>query len=162
MHTLTADMIRVVRHSNGSNGPLHNRLFHVFVDRYALKDARGRMRRFALPSSARKAALHFIAEHNQTRVPACVQAGATCAGHSRGTPASEPCDASEVPARRWTRHGRTLNYDGIEAFCIVRMLAENGTAQLSPTTCDAIASYVCDVLNSVDVDALTRLWTSKP
>lgn len=165
MNKLTDDMIRITSDAIGANGrAVQNRNLVVYIGHHALKDKRGRQRRFESRNAARAAARAFIAEHNQTNIPACVASmGCLCAGHARGNPVGDACDASEVPAERWTRQGCTLSYDGAEAINVSRIVGgDNGKPKLSPTTCDAIADYVCCMLNTVDVDALTRVWMRDP
>jgi len=60
----------------------------------------------------------------------------------------------------WSREGRILHYDGERAIDVVRYVDSLGNAKFSPTMCDAIASYVCDALNRVNVDALHGAWMS--
>lgn len=164
MNKLTEDMIRVTRDPSGASGRLiRDRVLIVYVGHHALKDKRGRQRRFGRDGAARRAARAFIAEYNQTHIPACVLSmNCLCAGHARGIPANEACDTTEVPAERWTRQGRVLSYDGVEAIHIERMVDDCSKAKLSPVACDAIADYVHSMLNSIDIDALTRMWMRKP
>jgi len=163
VNKLTEDMIRVTRDPSGASGRLIcDRVLVVYVGHHALKDKRGRQRRFSRDGAARTAARAFITEYNQTHIPACVLSmNCLCAGHARGIPANEACDTTEVPAERWTRQGRTLSYDGAQAIIIARLSGEND-ANLPPATCDAIADYVHSMLNSIDIDALTRMWMRKP
>jgi hypothetical protein len=162
VNKLTEDMIRVTRDPSGASGRLiRDRVLVVYVGHHALKDKRGRQRRFSRDGAARTAARSFIAEYNQTHIPACVLSmNCLCAGHARGIPANEACDTTEVPAERWTRQGRVLSYDGVEAIRIERLTYAD--AKLSPAACDAIADYVHSMLNSIDIDALTRMWMRKP
>jgi hypothetical protein len=135
---LTEDMIRITTASLGANGRiLRERPFHVFVGHHALKDERGRLRRFGRRSAAIAAARLFIVAHNQTLLP-------------------------ETTTPRWTRQGRVLSLDGVEAIHVERVVDEHSNAKLSPVTCDAIADLVHRTLNEVDLDALTRAWMSKP
>lgn len=62
---LTEDMIRVVNAAVGARGRATYKPLVVYVAEHALKDERGRMRRFASKLAARDAAVRFIAEHNQ-------------------------------------------------------------------------------------------------
>jgi hypothetical protein len=171
---LTEDMIRISTHTLGARGAVRDRPLVVYVGHHMLKDARGRQRRFTRRSTAFAAAKVFIAEHNQvdmqvalraSALPACAASmGCLCAGHARGNPASDACDTTETPPsrERWTRQGRMLSYDGTEAIHVERHVDENHRAKLSPVQCDAIADYVCNMLNTIDVDALTRIWMRKP
>jgi hypothetical protein len=68
-----------------------------------------------------------------------------------------------MPHNRWTREGRCLSYDGKPAIGIDRFVnPKNASATLAPVECDAIADYVCNMLNTVDLDALTQQWMKKP
>lgn len=99
---LTESMIRVTNKSIGADGRIvRDRPLHVFVDRYALKDARGRLRRFGRRGAAYKAAREFIEEHNQRELELCpcvASMGCLCVCHAAGMEASEPCDTSEERA----------------------------------------------------------------
>lgn len=172
---LTEDMIRITTASIGASGrAVRERALVVYVGHHTLKDARGRQRRFTRRSTAFTAAKAFIAEHNQvdmqaslrdSALPACAASmGCLCAGHARGNPASAACDTTETPPRdeRWTRQGCMLSYDGVEAIHLERHVDDRHRAKLSPVQCDAIADYVCSMLNTIDVDTLTRLWMRRP
>lgn len=75
MSTLADDMIRVTQSSIGENGRLvRDRPFHAFVSHHALKDARGRLRRFSSRSKAFRAAQAFITDHNQVTMSAALRA----------------------------------------------------------------------------------------
>ncbi len=150
MQRLTEDMIRITTYSIGATGrAVRDRKLVVFVGNHMLKDARGRQRRFAFPRTARAAARAFIAEHNQTAL----------SDDEIDLRSGLPLDAHDP---RWTRQGRVLSYDGVEALEVGRFASTHNTFKLSPVTCDAIADYVCSMLNTIDVDALTRLWMDKP
>jgi len=123
-----------IRIVKATNDHRRKRNLTVFVAHHMLKDARGRMRTFGRRSAADRAAHAFIAEHNQTRLP-------------------EP---------RWTRQGRVLSLDGVEALEVGRFASTHNTFKLSPVQCDAIADYVCSMLNTVDLDALTSEWVRRP
>lgn len=59
---------------------------------------------------------------------------------------------------RWTRSGRMLKYDGNEVIYLERI--QHGPA-LAPSVCDAVAEYVCDMLNAVDLDKLQQRWMER-
>lgn len=63
---------------------------------------------------------------------------------------------------RWSRQGCYVLCDGIEAFEVSRVLDDHDNALLSPTMMDAIRAHICDVLNTIDVDALHAEWMRKP
>lgn len=108
---LTETMIRITKASIGANGRVvRDRPFHVFVAHHGLKDARGRLRRFASRGAAKAAARAFIAEQNQEQISACVASmGCLCAGHARGDPATDACDTRELP-----QHVGTCDFCGEE------------------------------------------------
>lgn len=146
---LTEDMIRVTQDPNGSKGKLiRDRRLVVYINgTITLKDKRGRQRRFAKRGGAYTAARKFIAEYNQTTMgeqPACVEPGAPSARTTR-----------------WTRQGQMLSYDGVPALTVAQHRDERGNSKLRPVACDAIADYVCSMLNTIDVDALTRVWMGR-
>lgn len=95
---LTEDMIRVTAATIGANGrAVRDRPFHAFVGHHALKDAKGRLRRFGGRQAARRAARTFITSHNQEQIPVCAASmGCLCAGHARGNPTTDACDTHEV------------------------------------------------------------------
>ncbi len=161
---LTEDMIRITRDSIGANGRMvRDKPFKAWVGHHGVRDARGCARRFASWSSARSAAREFIGEHNaalaQTTLPI---EPATPEEVALVAEVAEEFEDLLADAPRWTCHGRTLSLDGTEALGIERIVDERSNAKLSPVACDAIADYVCTVLNILDLDTLVRDWTNKP
>lgn len=65
-------------------------------------------------------------------------------------------------SQRWTREGCCLLYDGKPAIDVERVVDENHRAALTPVEVDALRAHICDVLNTVDVDALKHAWMKKP
>lgn len=81
---------------------------------------------------------------------------------SRWIGPGDPGYGGEPVAERWTREGRCLSYDGESAIAIERVIQQRtAKAKLDPVTCDAIADFVCTMLNTIDVDALVKKWMAK-